>query len=240
MGYKVAVLLNQDELAKQEARCNQPEDPGLQNDGTETNGDNEQRQLLLGGDGGPSSNVNLAGKAGRVASKCEKILGGVERESHWSEKRLLALVEKFRKANLEKKANKENGKFVVLEVKELLKYFTKDGLPVNEVREPLVTKRMPYVEDLEVVKNTPWGEAMALTHPSLSYNKGEESEQRDLTAQRVQNKYVGINETLTTGMAGLKLKPTALKQQKPQRAPLETMGGQPTTVTRLVVKLRLQ
>ncbi len=141
-------------------------------------------------------------------------------EADWPERRLLAEVEHFRKAreregaaaarNGVSETMTPSGEFVVLEAKELLKFFDENADPRHpEKLEPVRPRRVPLVHGREEVDSAAWPEMLYMEHPGLHYNRGDLlavrdagaslAEEADRECQRLQRLFIGpFRETAST------------------------------------------
>ena len=130
-----------------------------------------------------------------------------ENESTWEEKRFITFIERLKKeqtANKEPKSDvtmKPNvGDFVILEAKEMLKLFTKDGLAKNpenceEIKVPPNRNRVGFNWDKETEK---YPELVLADYPDTCFNRNERSEELDRERAKLQLMYVGSKETAST------------------------------------------
>ena len=92
------------------------------------------------------------------------------------------------------------GEFVILEAKEMLKLFTKDGLAkypekCEEIKVPQKLIRKGFNWDKEAEK---YPELLLCDYPDLSFNRNEKSEEMDRERSKLQLMYVGSKETAST------------------------------------------
>ena len=135
-------------------------------------------------------------------------IADMEDDSLWEEKRFIAFIERLKKQNKENKfpssddstMKPNEGEFVILEAKEMLKLFTKDGLAkypekCEEIKIPQKVTRKGFNWDKEAEK---YPELLLCDYPDLSYNLNEKSEDLDRERAKIQLMYVGSKETAST------------------------------------------
>ena len=123
-----------------------------------------------------------------------------------NERRFLAFIEQTKKKSEEKRKASlavmaPSGDFVVLEAKELIKHFTKDGLPKNldqcQVLKPINSRTVSKLTQ-EQLKSQKWPEQFLTEFHDVYYNRSESSEKADQVNAKVQQMYVGSRETAST------------------------------------------
>ena len=146
--------------------------------------------IATGGKDDPISNTNM------------------EDDSLWEEKRFISFIERLKKQtranNLptsdDSTMKPNEGEFVILEAKEMLKLFTKDGLAkypekCEEIKVPQKLVRKGFNWDKEAEK---WPELLLCDYPDISFNRNEKSEEMDRERSKLQLMYVGSKETAST------------------------------------------
>ena len=131
-----------------------------------------------------------------------------EDDALWEEKRFIAFIERLRKQSKEKNLpssvdstmKPNEGEFVILEAKEMLKLFTKDGLAKypeksEEIKVPQKLIRSGFDWDKQ---NEKWPELFLCDYPDLAFNRNEQSEELDRERSKLQLMYVGSKETAST------------------------------------------
>ena len=148
----------------------------------------------------------------------------IEDDSLLEEKRFIAFIERLKKQSKENalptsedSTMKPNeGDFVILEAKEMLKLFTKDGLAkypekCEEIKIPQKVKRKGFNWDKKAEK---FPEIMLSDYPDTSFNRNEKSEELDLERSKLQLMYVGSKETASTCHSQNSLKGPVVRSYK--------------------------
>ncbi len=124
-------------------------------------------------------------------------------------KRFLSFLQHCKKANEERKLSSDvqaqsqmmapsGGEFVVLEAKEMLKHFNKDGQPkCSNLTAVKSVKSFDRLKECDL-KGIKWPDILLTEFHDVYYNRTESSEKEDALSAKIQQMYVGSRETAST------------------------------------------